>query len=54
VVAGDAVMTRDFLRTREYYFNTADPEAVVQSIEEIAATADVVVPGHDNYLLNRR
>jgi glyoxylase-like metal-dependent hydrolase (beta-lactamase superfamily II) len=54
VVAGGAVMTRDFLRTREYYFNTADPEAAVQSIEEIAATADVVVPGHDNYLLNRR
>jgi glyoxylase-like metal-dependent hydrolase (beta-lactamase superfamily II) len=54
VVAGDAAMTRDFFRAREYYFNTADPEAAVRSIEEIAASADVDVPGHDNYVLNRR
>ena len=54
VVAGDAVMTRDFFRAREYYFNTVDPEAAARSIEEIAATADVVVPGHDNYFLNQR
>ena len=53
VVAGDAVMTRDFFRERDYYFNTADPEAAVRSIEEIAATADVIVPGHDNYFINR-
>jgi glyoxylase-like metal-dependent hydrolase (beta-lactamase superfamily II) len=54
VVAGDAAMTRDFIRARDYYFNTADTEAAVRSIEEIATTADVAVPGHDNYFLIRR
>ena len=53
-LAGDAAMTRDFLRARDYYFNTADTEAAVRSIEEIATTADVAVPGHDNYFLIRR
>lgn len=51
VVAGDATMTRDFFRARDYYFNSADTEAAVRSIEEIATTADVVVPGHVNYFL---
>ncbi len=53
-VAGDAAMTQDFFRHRDYYFNTVDPRAAVRSIETIARTADVVVPGHDNYFLNRR
>jgi glyoxylase-like metal-dependent hydrolase (beta-lactamase superfamily II) len=54
VVAGDAAMTRDFIRARDYYFNTADTEAAVWSIEEIATTADMAVPGHDNHFLIRR
>ncbi|MDP9351908.1 MAG: MBL fold metallo-hydrolase [Chloroflexota bacterium] len=54
VVAGDAVMTRDFFRNRDYYFNTVDQSAAVTSIETISRAADVVVPGHDNYFLNRR
>jgi glyoxylase-like metal-dependent hydrolase (beta-lactamase superfamily II) len=53
-VAGDAAMTRDFFWHRDYYFNTVEPEAAVTSIETIAHAADVVVPGHDNYFLNRR
>jgi glyoxylase-like metal-dependent hydrolase (beta-lactamase superfamily II) len=53
-IAGDAAMTHDFFRHRDYYFNTVDPEAAVTSIETIARTADVIVPGHDNYFLNRR
>lgn len=53
VVAGDAAMTRDFFRHRDYYFNTADAGAAVRSIETIAGTADIVIPGHDNYFLNR-
>lgn len=48
IIAGDAVMTRDFLAAREVFFNTADREAARRCIEEIAATAAVVVPGHDN------
>lgn len=53
-VAGDAAMTSDFFRHRDYYFNTVDPGAAVASIEVIALAADIVVPGHDNYFLNRR
>ena len=54
VVAGDAVMTRDFFLARDYYFNTVDAVAAVQSLDAIAAAADVVVPGHDNVFLNQR
>lgn len=52
-VAADAAMTRDFFLARDYYFNTEDPEAAVASIDSIAAVADIVVPGHDNYFLVR-
>lgn len=54
VVAGDAVMTRDFFWAGDYYFNTVDVEAAVRSLEAIARVADLVVPGHDNYFLNQR
>ena len=54
VVAGDAAMTADFFRHRDYYFNTADPAAAVRSIDAIAGVADIVVPGHDNHFLNRK
>ncbi len=54
VVAGDAVMTHDFFLARDVYFNTVDRAAAVQSIAAIADQADIVVPGHDNYFLNRR
>ena len=52
VVAGDAAMTGDFFRHRDYYFNTAGPAAAVRSIDAIAGVADIVVPGHDNHFLN--
>ncbi|GAB3918770.1 hypothetical protein GCM10011575_33660 [Microlunatus endophyticus] len=48
IIAGDAVMTRDFLIGREVFFNTVDREAARRCLDEIAATAVVVVPGHDN------
>lgn len=54
VVAGDAAMTRDFFLARDYYFNTSDPDAAVKSIDVIANIADIVVPGHDNYFMNKR
>jgi glyoxylase-like metal-dependent hydrolase (beta-lactamase superfamily II) len=52
VIAGDAVATRDFWRERRGYFNCVDFELSAQSMEKIAAMADVVVPGHDNYFLS--
>jgi glyoxylase-like metal-dependent hydrolase (beta-lactamase superfamily II) len=49
VVAGDAVLTRDFFKDRRGYFNSIDPALASRTIERIAAEADLVVPGHDNY-----
>jgi len=51
VVAGDAVMTRDFFDDRRGYYNSVDFTLSTQSINIIADTADIVVPGHANYFL---
>jgi glyoxylase-like metal-dependent hydrolase (beta-lactamase superfamily II) len=51
VIAGDAVMTRDFFVHRQGYFNSVDFQQAARTIEETALVADIVVPGHDNYFL---
>ena len=50
-VCGDAVMTRDFFRARRGYYNSMDFKLAGESIELLAKSADIVVPGHDNYFL---
>jgi glyoxylase-like metal-dependent hydrolase (beta-lactamase superfamily II) len=52
VIAGDAAMTRDFWRERQGYFNSADLGLAARSIEQLAAIADMIIPGHDNYFLS--
>jgi glyoxylase-like metal-dependent hydrolase (beta-lactamase superfamily II) len=54
VVAGDAVMTRDFWRDRRGYFNSVDFAQASRTIEYLATLADAVVPGHDNWFLNKK
>jgi glyoxylase-like metal-dependent hydrolase (beta-lactamase superfamily II) len=54
VIAADAAMTRDFWNDRQGYFNSADFALAANTIEALANVADIVVPGHDNYFLNRR
>jgi glyoxylase-like metal-dependent hydrolase (beta-lactamase superfamily II) len=54
VVAADAAMTRDFFRERRGYFNSADFELAARTIDRLAEIADIVIPGHDNFFLNRR
>jgi glyoxylase-like metal-dependent hydrolase (beta-lactamase superfamily II) len=49
VVAGDAVMTREFWADRRGYFNSADFELAARTIDALTAIADIIVPGHDNY-----
>ena len=49
VIAGDAVMTRDFWGDRRGYFNSKDFGQASRTIEMLAETAEVIVPGHDNY-----
>jgi glyoxylase-like metal-dependent hydrolase (beta-lactamase superfamily II) len=53
-VTGDAVMTRDFFNDRRGYFNSVDFELSAKSIELLAASADIIVPGHGNYFINNR
>lgn len=50
LVAGDAVMTRDHLRTEEGHSNSVDFGQAAATIRAIKAGYDWVVPGHDNYL----
>jgi glyoxylase-like metal-dependent hydrolase (beta-lactamase superfamily II) len=49
VIAGDAVMNRDFFIHQVGYYNALDQKRSTESIRKIAAMADYVVPGHDNY-----
>ena len=51
VVAGDAAATRDFFRERRGYFNAVDFELSARTMDKLAALADIIVPGHDNYFL---
>ncbi len=51
VVAGDAVMTRDFWVHRQGHFNSVDFEEAARTIEGLAGRVDIVAPGHDNYFL---
>jgi glyoxylase-like metal-dependent hydrolase (beta-lactamase superfamily II) len=54
VIAGDAVMTRDFWRDGAGFFNSVDPELAARTIERLTEIADIIVPGHDNYILTQR
>ena len=54
VVAGDAVMTRDFWRERRGFFNSADAAQASRTIESLARIAGAVIPGHDNWFLAGR
>ncbi len=51
LVAGDAVMTRDFYCDRHGYYISEDQPQSARTIDWIALNADVVIPGHDNYFL---
>ena len=53
-VCGDAVMTRDFFTHRLGYYNSLDFDKASESIKKLAGLADIVVPGHGNYFLNKR
>lgn len=47
LIAGDAVMTRDFFINETGYFNSADFDSVTKTIKMIKSTYDFVIPGHD-------
>jgi len=53
VVAGDAVMTKDFWADGRGFFNSVSMQTASETMKRLAAMADVIVPGHDNYFLTR-
>ena len=54
VIAADAAVTRDFWQERRSYFNSEDFAAATQSMARLAALADIIVLGHDNYFLVKK
>jgi len=54
VICGDAVMTRDYFNARAGHFNQTDKNKTAKSIELLAKSADIIVPGHDIYFLTGR
>ena len=54
VVAGDAVMNREYFAAEEGYYNSVDFGQAAETIRRIKAAADLVIPGHDNLVLNRK
>ena len=50
-ITGDAVMTRDFWRDRRGFFNSVDLDLSTKTMNQLAAIADIIVPGHDNAFL---
>jgi len=54
IVAGDAVMNREYFAAELGYHNSVDFDLAAESIRRIKATAALVIPGHDNVILNMR
>ncbi|MEI7832056.1 MAG: MBL fold metallo-hydrolase [bacterium] len=52
LIAGDAVMTRDFWNERRGYFNSADFAVAEHTISELHTWAQLVIPGHDNFFIH--
>jgi glyoxylase-like metal-dependent hydrolase (beta-lactamase superfamily II) len=53
VIAGDAVVTRDFWADKRGFFNSTEPELASETMRRLATMADIIVPGHDNYFLTQ-
>jgi len=54
IIAGDAVMNREYFDAEEGYHNSIDFDVAAETIRRIKAVAALVIPGHDNVILNMR
>ncbi|MEM6756125.1 MAG: MBL fold metallo-hydrolase [Planctomycetota bacterium] len=52
LIAGDAVPTSEHLQTGRVLRGAYDAELAMESLKEAIEIADVIVPGHDNVMLN--
>jgi glyoxylase-like metal-dependent hydrolase (beta-lactamase superfamily II) len=53
-IAGDAVPTADHFRSRLGLFNSESFETAARTMDGLAAFADIIVPGHDNFFITGR
>jgi glyoxylase-like metal-dependent hydrolase (beta-lactamase superfamily II) len=51
VVAGDAVVTREYLDHGQPYEKSYDPAQAKESMSDILDVGDQIIPGHDNLLI---
>jgi glyoxylase-like metal-dependent hydrolase (beta-lactamase superfamily II) len=52
IIAGDAVMNREYFEAEEGYRNSVDFDQAAETVRRIKAAAALVIPGHDNLILN--
>jgi len=52
MVAGDAAITSDHVLAGRVWSGAADGDSALESLREIIEIADVIVCGHDNYMLS--
>lgn len=52
LIAGDAVISQDYFEHRQAFEQHTDAQAAVQSLAEIVEIADIIVPGHGDWILN--
>ncbi|MCD4699665.1 MAG: MBL fold metallo-hydrolase [Phycisphaerae bacterium] len=52
VVAGDAAITFDHVLSGRVWSGCADAETAIESLTDLIEIADVIVCGHDNYMLS--
>ena len=50
VIAGDAVLNKDYLEHGQVWEHSFDLKAAQQSLEDIIEIADLIIPGHDNII----
>jgi glyoxylase-like metal-dependent hydrolase (beta-lactamase superfamily II) len=52
MIAGDAAITSDHVMSAQVWSGCQDVEAAMDSLTEVLEIADIIVCGHDNYMLS--
>ncbi len=50
IIAGDAIVNRDYLQHGRVHESCYDAKAAIDSMQDILEVADIVIPGHDNLI----
>lgn len=50
IIAGDAIVNRDYLQHGRVHESCYDAKAAINSMQDILEVADIIIPGHDNII----